>query len=73
MLSLTRKSGQSIKIGDNIEIKIGKFKGKSVSIQVCAPRSMKILRKEIHGFQKETIISEDNQERSEIPAEETRQ
>ena len=47
MLVLTRKAGQSIKIGDNIEIKISRVEGDVVKVGIAAPRSVKIYRKEV--------------------------
>ena len=47
MLALTRKAGQSIIIGENIEITIVEVKGDQVRIGINAPKSVKILRKEI--------------------------
>lgn len=47
MLALTRRVGQSIIIGENIEITIVEVKGDQVRIGINAPKSVKILRKEI--------------------------
>lgn len=47
MLALTRKTGQSIIIDDNIEITVVEVKGDQVRVGINAPRSIKILRKEI--------------------------
>lgn len=47
MLVLTRKSGQKILIGDNIEITIIKTSGEQVSVGVEAPRSLSIYREEL--------------------------
>ena len=44
MLILTRKEGQSIKIGDNIVITIGAFGRDQVKIAIEAPRDVPILR-----------------------------
>jgi carbon storage regulator len=47
-LVLTRKIGQSIKIGDNITITIHGFKGRdAVSVSIDAPKDMKVDRGEI--------------------------
>lgn len=48
MLVITRKEGQSILIGDNIEISISKIEDGSVKIAIDAPREMTILRKELY-------------------------
>ena len=47
MLALTRKTGQSIIINDDIEITVVDIKGDQVRLGIEAPKSMKIFRKEI--------------------------
>ena len=46
MLVLSRKTDQSIMIGDDIEIVVSSIDGNSVRIGIKAPRDLKILRKE---------------------------
>ncbi len=46
MLVLTRKSDQSIMIGDDIEIVVSSIDGNTVRLGIRAPRDIKILRKE---------------------------
>ena len=46
MLVLTRKSDQSIMIGEDIEIVVTSIEGNTVKIGIKAPRDIKILRKE---------------------------
>lgn len=48
MLILTRKKGESVKIGDEIEIFITEVKGDKVRIGICAPENMKITRTELY-------------------------
>lgn len=48
MLVVTRKQGQGIKIGDNIEITIEKIDENSVKVSINAPREVKILRSELY-------------------------
>ena len=48
MLIITRKKGQSIMIGDNIEITVSKLDDGSVKLGIDAPKDMTILRKEIY-------------------------
>ena len=47
MLVLTRKSGESIIINDEIEIKIIDILGDKIKIGIEAPPSMRILRSEL--------------------------
>lgn len=48
MLVVTRKQGQGIKIGDDIEITIEKIDDNSVKVSINAPREVKILRSELY-------------------------
>ncbi|WP_144478047.1 carbon storage regulator CsrA [Cytobacillus oceanisediminis] len=47
MLVLTRKNGETIKIGDDIEITIISAKNDKVKIGIKAPEDIEILRKEV--------------------------
>ncbi|WP_423408245.1 carbon storage regulator CsrA [Heyndrickxia sp. MSNUG] len=59
MLVLTRKNGETIKIGDDIEITIVSSKNDQVKIGIKAPKNIEILRKELYEQ-----IQEENQEAS---------
>ena len=48
MLILTRKSGESITIGDDVKITVVEVKGKQVRIGIEAPRSYMIHREEVY-------------------------
>lgn len=48
MLVLTRKTGESIMIGDDIELKIISVEGDQVKIGIDAPRFVKVYRSEIY-------------------------
>ena len=48
MLVLTRKKGQSIMLGDDIEIVVVDIQGDQVRIGVNAPKNISIHRKEIY-------------------------
>ena len=48
MLVVTRKQGESILIGDDIEISVSKIEDGSVKIAIQAQREMSILRKELY-------------------------
>ena len=47
MLTLSRKTGQTILIGPDVELIIGKVQGNRVSLSFSAPASVKILRGEL--------------------------
>ncbi len=47
MLVITRKLGESLLIGDDIEIKLEDIQKGQVRLSISAPREVKILRKEI--------------------------
>ena len=53
MLALTRKKGESIIIGDEIEIVLLGINGEQVKFGVIAPKSIPVYRKEIHALIKE--------------------
>jgi carbon storage regulator len=59
MLVLTRKNGETIKIGDDIEVTVISSKNDQVKIGINAPKNIEILRKEI--FEQ---IQEENQQAS---------
>ena len=48
MLVLTRKSNQSIMIGDEIEVSVLAIMGEKVRIGIEAPRSIPVFRKEVY-------------------------
>lgn len=48
MLALTRKNGESIVIGNDIEITILDVKGDQVKLGISAPKSVPVYRKEIY-------------------------
>lgn len=48
MLIITRKKGESLMIGDDIEIVISKVDDGSVKLGIKAPKDLSILRKELY-------------------------
>jgi carbon storage regulator len=48
MLVLTRKSNQSIMIGDEIEVSVLAVMGEKVRIGIQAPRAIPVFRKEVY-------------------------
>ena len=55
MLILTRKVGDKIRIGNDIEISVQDIKGRQVRIGIKAPRKLSVLRDEVF-----TRIREEN-------------
>ncbi len=49
MLTLTRRIGETIQIGENVVIKVVGIEGNKVRIGIEAPLSVKILRAELVG------------------------
>lgn len=57
MLALSRKQGESIVIGNNIEITVLEAKSDQVKVGISAPKSVPVYRKEIYAQ-----IQEENRE-----------
>ena len=53
MLVLTRKKGETIIIGEEIEVTVLDIKGDNIKIGISAPKSVSIVRKEIYLAVKE--------------------
>jgi carbon storage regulator len=60
MLVLTRKKGQSIKIGDNITISVMDVDDDKVSIGISAPKDVEIVRTELLDVKNENITAANN-------------
>lgn len=48
MLVIRRRSGESLLVGDNVEIEILEVSGGQVKLGIRAPRDVSILRKEVY-------------------------
>jgi len=60
MLVLTRKSNQSIMIGDDVEVSVLSVMGEKVRIGIQAPQEIPVFRKEIYlEIHREDVASED--------------
>ena len=57
MLVLTRKAGESIRIGDNITITIVESDGHNVKVGIDAPRDVAVHREEVY----KRILAENQQ------------
>jgi carbon storage regulator len=62
MLVLRRKAGQSLMIGEEIEIELLEVNSQSVKLGIRAPRETMILRKELK------IAGDQNRAAAELPA-----
>jgi carbon storage regulator len=60
MLVLTRKSSESINIGDEITITVVEVKGNSVRLGIQAPGRMRIFRKELYDRIREENVMASN-------------
>ncbi len=59
MLVLTRKTNQSIMIGDDVEVSVLAVAGDKVRIGISAPREVPVYRKEVYlSIQAERLGSE---------------
>jgi carbon storage regulator len=61
MLVLTRKSNQSIMIGDDVEVSVLSVMGEKVRIGIQAPQEIPVFRKEIYLeiHREDGVIDED--------------
>ncbi|MEZ4381402.1 MAG: carbon storage regulator CsrA [Nannocystaceae bacterium] len=48
MLTLTRKVGQKIRIGDEIEIVVREIRGRQVRLGISAPEDLPVYREELY-------------------------
>ena len=68
MLVLTRKSNQSIMIGDDIEVSVLAIMGEKVRIGIQAPRDVPVFRKEVYLEIQDEQPAEDKGARDEVDA-----
>ncbi|HUU70026.1 MAG TPA: carbon storage regulator CsrA [Planctomycetota bacterium] len=70
MLVLTRRKGESIILGDDVEVKILELHGSQVKIGVQAPQSLSVHRKEVYlAIQRENKAAAESAEREKAPPE----
>jgi carbon storage regulator len=67
MLVLTRKIGEGIMIGDEIEIRVNRIEEDFVKIAIRAPRSLTIYRNEVYKQIKESNLGAVMRPDGEIP------
>ena len=68
MLVLTRKSNQSIMIGDDIEISVLAIMGEKVRIGITAPREVPVFRTEVYLEIQQERLGETKGAREEVDA-----
>src|SRR5947209_5051398 len=68
MLVLTRKSNQSIMIGDDIEVSVLAIMGEKVRIGIQAPRDIPVFRKEVYLEIQQERVGEAKDAREEVDA-----
>ncbi len=68
MLVLTRKSNQSIMIGDGIEVSVLAVMGEKVRIGITAPREIPVFRKEVYLEIQQERAAESEGAREEVDA-----
>jgi carbon storage regulator len=69
MLVLTRKSNQSIMIGDDIEVSVLAIMGEKLRIGIQAPREIPVFRKEVYlEIQQERLAAAGQDDRAEVDA-----
>ncbi|HWF36510.1 MAG TPA: carbon storage regulator CsrA, partial [Solirubrobacteraceae bacterium] len=69
MLVLTRKSNQSIMIGDDIEVSVLAIMGEKLRIGIQAPREIPVFRKEVYlEIQQERLADSRKDDRAEVDA-----
>jgi carbon storage regulator len=65
MLVLTRKLGESIRIGDNIVVKVVDLDSRHVKLGIEAPKSISVNREEIYErIQKENKAASESKDQS---------
>src|ERR1700761_5669980 len=66
MLVLTRKSNQSIMIGDDIEVSVLSIMGEKVRVGIQAPRDIPVFRKEVYLEIQQEAVASDSSARAEV-------
>jgi carbon storage regulator len=67
-LVLTRKSNQSIMIGDDVEVSVLAIMGEKVRIGIQAPRDVPVFRKEVYLEIQDEQSAGDKSARTEVDA-----
>jgi len=67
MLVLTRKVGQSIVIGDEVEVVVLEVRGEQVRIGIRAPKTVSVHRKEIYDQIRDENLSASEVRPEDVP------
>ena len=67
MLVITRKAGEGVMIGDEIEVRVNRIEGDFVKLAFRAPRELGIYRNEIYKQIKESNIAAVRKPDGEMP------
>ena len=67
MLILTRREGESIMIGDSIEVCITRIENDSVKIGIVAPRELPVFRDEVYRKIRESNLNAARQGDAPVP------
>jgi carbon storage regulator len=57
MLVLTRRAGQTLRIGDDIELQVVRIEGDRVVLGIVAPRAVSVIRGEVRAEVAEEILA----------------
>ena len=69
MLTLSRREGHAIRIGDNIRIVVSEIRGNTVRIGIEAPREMQVFREELWiKIQEENRVAAEGLDRDALDA-----
>lgn len=72
MLVIARKTGQTLLIGDDIEVTVSAIRGDQVRLAINAPREISVLRKEVVDQVAEGNLAAMNVDPQSLPAVEPR-
>jgi len=67
MLVLSRKVGESIKIGEGITVVINRIAGNRVTLGLQAPRDMRIIRGELRPFDEDEAKTASSRREQPVP------
>jgi carbon storage regulator CsrA len=70
MLVLSRKNGESIKLGPDASVRVVEISGNRVQLGIEAPRTMRVLRGEMVLKAEVTVMEEVNDQKNDAKAEE---